>query len=431
MRSLNTDTLFRQTGLDILGLNPAVHDFAYFDLWAKPLGLLKLLGALRERGHRVELLDCLYEARQSPLKYGRWKLGRQSLDKPELYASIARRYYRYGLAPEEIQQRLARRRKPDLILVTSIMSYWYPGVREAIEALRQLFPSTPIALGGIYAALCPRHASSLGADFLLSGSASGPEAPTPLDLYQEPGYAIIQSSRGCPWRCAYCASFKLHGPFAARPLPELYRDLDQQLALGPKDLAFYDDALLWRPQERFYPLLDYIEKNYPQLRLHAPNGLAVASVDETLARSLARAGFQTIRLSLEGLDPLTQRASGHKSGAEQYQRAAEELLKAGFAPSSLETYILAGLPGQRLEDIASSINFVKGLGGRPKLCEYSPIPGSPLFERVAALYPAVLNEPLWHNNSVFTAQLSGFMTAAEFQALKDLCRPDNQSQAKA
>ena len=44
--------------------------------------------------------------------------------------------------------------KPAAILVTSLMTYWYPGVVEVIRLAREVHPGTPVILGGIYARLC-------------------------------------------------------------------------------------------------------------------------------------------------------------------------------------------------------------------------------------------------------------------------------------
>jgi hypothetical protein len=43
----------------ILLINPWIHDFAAYDVWAKPLGLLTLAAILREHGCRLTYIDCL------------------------------------------------------------------------------------------------------------------------------------------------------------------------------------------------------------------------------------------------------------------------------------------------------------------------------------------------------------------------------------
>ncbi len=40
-------------------INPWVYDFAAYDLWSKPLGLLYLASQLRALGLTVHLIDCL------------------------------------------------------------------------------------------------------------------------------------------------------------------------------------------------------------------------------------------------------------------------------------------------------------------------------------------------------------------------------------
>jgi len=45
--------------VDVLLVNPWIYDFAAYDLWLRPYGLLRLGGLLRTRGYRVALLDLL------------------------------------------------------------------------------------------------------------------------------------------------------------------------------------------------------------------------------------------------------------------------------------------------------------------------------------------------------------------------------------
>ena len=43
----------------ILLINPWIYDFAAFDFWAKPLGLLSIGGMLRGQGYQISYIDCL------------------------------------------------------------------------------------------------------------------------------------------------------------------------------------------------------------------------------------------------------------------------------------------------------------------------------------------------------------------------------------
>ena len=129
------EDLLALRGARVLGVNPPVRDFAFMDLWSKPLGLLYLLQSLRAE-NSVALLDCVWEARAGLKTYGRQKTAKHEIEKPAPYAAVRRRYFHFGPAREEIAAKLAKMETPDVILVTSVMTYWYLGVRWIIELLR-------------------------------------------------------------------------------------------------------------------------------------------------------------------------------------------------------------------------------------------------------------------------------------------------------
>jgi hypothetical protein len=195
------------------------------------------------------------------------------------------------------------------------------------------------------------------------------------------------------------------------------------LAAAPaRDGAFYDDALLWNRENRFYPLCRHIRASHPGISLHTPNGLNVSCLDERCCREMADTGFRTIRLGYEGADPLTRTASSGKVGEGDYERAVRNLTRAGYPADKIETYVLAGLPGQSVNDVGRSIDFVKSLGCRPKLAEYSPIPGTRAFAGAAASNPGIISDPLLHNNTIYAQYVAGSPTPEELQKLKDMTR---------
>ena len=420
MKHAGTGDFFRAlAGKRVLGVNPPVYDFAWFDLWALPLGLLEALGACREIGCDVSLIDCVHEGMIGELSLGRRKIGRSKVERPNSYRDIPRRFYRYGIDREQLRNRLARS-SPDAVFVTSIMTYWYIGVREVISAVRDVMPGVPVVLGGIYATLCPEHAKDSGADIIHSGPFPFSSPRVPIDLYDRPPFIPLATSRGCPLDCDYCASKALGGDFSETPADEIIHCLDSMMDIAPaRDVAFYDDALLWNRESRFYPLCEHFRTFYPEINLHTPNGLHVSCLDERCCHEMASAGFRTIRLSYEGTDTLTSAASSDKVGEGDYERAVRNLGRAGYSEDEIETYVLAGLPGQSTKDVESSINFVKSLGCRPKLAEYSPIPGTRAFAASAARYPEIISEPLLHNNTIYAQYVAGIPTPAELQELKN------------
>jgi len=407
-------------GCRILGINPPVRDFAFFDLWAKPMGLLYILGALREQHNHVNLIDCISDSSSVDRRYGRKAPKRLEIPKPEAYRGIPRRYWHFGLTREELASRVHSLPRPDLVLVTSSMTYWYKGVFWCIEQLRKILPGVPVVLGGVYPVLCPDHALLSGADEIQTVPMPLPVSMPAMDLYRRLSYGVAITSTGCPRRCSYCASSLLWPSFIQRNLRNLMAEIDLQIDLGATDLAFYDDALLIGKEDHFYPICEELAARHPGLRLHTPNGLHVREIDHTCASTLYRTGFRTIRLSLEGIDPANRQAGARKTSPGDYSAAVANLLEAGFRPDQVETYVLAGLPGQRAYDVASSIGFVRSMGARAKLAQFSPIPGTPLFNEVVRTHPEVQEEPLLQNNTFYSPYVSGEITPEELQSLKDL-----------
>ncbi|MDI6760264.1 MAG: radical SAM protein [Candidatus Brocadiaceae bacterium] len=452
----------------ILLINPWVHDFTAFDLWAKPLGLLYIASTLRHYGYEVHLVDCLYQGRPvgSPLQvnqrqkpYGIGYFQSQEIEKPPIFRGIPRRFKRYGMPPEEFMARLvgARCNVPLLVCVTSHMTYWYPGVFEAIRMVKSVFPSVPVALGGIYASLCHGHArENSGADYVVKGPGEVEvlkladrlckrerdygrvktwieEWPLPAyDLYQDLASVSMLTSRGCPFRCTYCASFLLGPSFLRRGPEGVAAEIGYYVnELGVEDIAFYDDALLVDSERHIIPILELLIKKGLKVRFHTPNGLHPRYIDLSLARLLREAGFSTLRLGFEGTSLRVQGASGHKVNNQELERALGCLRAAGYSTRDIGVYLLVGLPGQTVEEVAEAMELVNGLGARIKLAEYSPIPGTEEFKGAAALCPQVTHEPLSHNKSTFVRlrRMGMGIDYGAFEGLKSLAKRLNDGLA--
>ena len=102
----------------------------------------------------------------------------------------------------------------------------------------------------------------------------------------------------------------------------------------------------------------------------------------------------------------------------EFQRAVRNLKRAGYGSEEIGVYLMAGLPGQRVEEVEESMALVRESGARPLLVEYSPIPGTPMFEKARKMSPFDLNEPLFQNNSLLPCRWEGF-TWEDFRRLKE------------
>jgi radical SAM superfamily enzyme YgiQ (UPF0313 family) len=438
----------------ILFINPWIYDFAAYDFWLKPLGLLSLAAILRQNGFHVSVIDCLNPppcqgaaAPTAPLicrtPWGTGEFPKQQVPKPDFFADFPRKYSRYGMPVRAFQATLNAIPQPDLIFVGAMMTYWYPGAFQAIRQVKLAYPGVPVVFGGNYVTLCHDHAAGSGADILISGPG---EAALPslcrelfgaelalcpsvvaLDTYPYPAFDLlpffdqipILTSRGCPFDCTYCASRILNPCFVRR---DPYKVVDEiefwYKQYGIINFAFYDDALLIRPEEMFMPLAqELIRRNLP-CRFHCPNGLHLREVTVETAGLLHGAGFQTIRFGFETSDRQRQHDTGGKVKNSELESAVACLKEAGYQDRDIGVYVLCGLPEQEADEVRESLLFVSACGARPIIAEYSPIPGTALWEHALAVSPFPLaEEPLYHNNTLLPCR-NEKLDYAMYRALK-------------
>ena len=184
---------------------------------------------------------------------------------------------------------------------------------------------------------------------------------------------------------------------------------DRHRSFGIRDFAFFDDALLIGAETHLMPILEGVLSRGLDLRFHAPNGLHVASITRELAGLMFKAGFKTLRLGLETLDRERQIGWGGKVRTGQFEQAMRYLTAAGFPGGQVGVYLLYGLPGQTLDEVLETGLAVKAQGGRPYLGEFSPIPGTTLWNETKDRSEFDLEaEPLYHNNSFFPCREPGF-----------------------
>ncbi|MCD4764765.1 MAG: radical SAM protein [Desulfobacterales bacterium] len=426
---------------NILLVNPWIHDFAAYDFWAKPLGLLSLASILRLHGFSITYIDCLDRFHpKAPhidpyARNGRGPFLKTTIPKPKGLEHIPRNFSRYGIMLEWFREELELIPKPDLVLVTSFMTYWYPGVKETIRIIKETYSDIIVILGGIYAGLCNEHAvSHSGADIVLAGpgekyilklaenhtgfSVSPKFDPDDLDTLPYPAFDLqrkisyipILTSKGCPFSCSYCASHFLNPKRMLRSPLSLIEEIKHwHFKYNVKDFVFYDDALLVDAERHAVVLFEGLIKENLNVRFHTPNAVHIREISEKTAGLMFRAGFKTIRLGLETATFENRKELDSKVTANEFKQAVACLNKAGFQKNQVGAYLLTGLPGQTISSVEESIEEVKRNGITPVLAYYSPIPHTALWDRAVASSSYDLEaDPVFTNNAIFPCWFEDF-----------------------
>lgn len=222
------------------------------------------------------------------------------------------------------------------------------------------------------------------------GRAAGPvdlaTLPTPrYDLIAGRPYSrfTVQTSRGCPWRCEFCAStVMLQQRYRHRPVAHVLRDIAAVHAVQPgafiefaDDNTFVDHAWSRELCAALEPL---------QMKWFTETDLSVAD-DPALCDAIARSGCRQLLIGLESpneraLRGIEQRADWKAHRARDYGRSLHELQSRGVTVNGC---FVLGLDDHGAEIFAEVLDFAE----RHALWEVqvtvlTPFPGTPLHERL-------------------------------------------------
>ncbi len=109
---------------------------------------------------------------------------------------------------------------------------------------------------------------------------------------------FIVTSRGCPFKCVFCAEPSFHGAnmryvTVDRAVDHIKR-LQQQYGLSV--LTIYDDQILMKKDRA----KEFFSKLIPlKIRIELPNGVTLSYIDEEMATVMKAAGVDTIFLAIE------------------------------------------------------------------------------------------------------------------------------------
>jgi hypothetical protein len=345
---------------------------------------------------------------------------------------------------------------PDEVWITSIMTYWWESTVDVAELCKEVFPGARMRIGGIYPTLASDHLQDklaergltfevvLGFDLNLDDErdlvvvGEIPEASwldLDFDLYYEPHlansryyhgpgpggpgyksaiadrqhygppYAILTTTRGCPFDCAYCAqrAYNLYDDERVRQTlwtdergrrqavrtrghdPTLAEVRDKFDRYGIRQFAFYEDNFLME-KEHFQAILEGIASD-PDLRgnvhLHAPEGIEVRLVDASLAKLMRDAGFERVYLPLENINvEVIKSWNRSHSNVQMFERAVQNCVDAGFILRNMQVnaFLLFGTPGEDIRDVVDSVIFSSSRIGSVIPMLFTPVPGSALYE---------------------------------------------------
>lgn len=211
----------------------------------------------------------------------------------------------------------------------------------------------------------------------------------PMEKYSSNGYeepfAIVMTSRGCPFNCTFCLKAMAPGPYIVRSIPKVMEELEYLIKNFQIKSIFFQDWEFFIDSRRVEQICQEILARGLKFSWGA-NARATDIVrSRNLMPLLKQAGCVAINMGLESASDRVLQKINKQIGKADLQQAVD-ILKSNNLAGGL--YMLLNAPGETWKTIRETQDFVakNKLRVRPFL-KPIPYPGTILFEELKKIFP--------------------------------------------
>lgn len=226
-----------------------------------------------------------------------------------------------------------------------------------------------------------RYDAKAGAPFNFSA------APMPrFDLLTPERYPrfTVQTQRGCPWACEFCAaSIRLAPEFKVKPVEKVIAEIRRVKELFAKPFFEFADDNTFSNRKHARALMRALAKE--DIRWFTETDLSVAEDDELL-RLMRDAGCAQVLIGFESpnydvLDGLEKNSNWKARRVDRYIEAVERIQRHGITVNGCLVFGLDGAGPQQFKD---AFRFVRDSGLYDVQITYAtPFPGTPMWDRLS------------------------------------------------
>ena len=204
-----------------------------------------------------------------------------------------------------------------------------------------------------------------------------------LDSYQQAffhgdRYALVISSRGCPFRCTFCLwPNSLFGhAFRARSAKNVVDEIEYLIKEHNIDGVYFDDDTFAINKKRVHDICDEIKKR--GLKFYWCCMGRVDTIDEEMLKDMKSAGCYEIFYGFESGSDKILNSVNKGINKEQMRKAVKITQQAGLVASGS---FIFGLPGDSHKTVKQTLDFAKSLGADyVQFVLAAPFPGSKMYE---------------------------------------------------
>jgi len=230
------------------------------------------------------------------------------------------------------------------------------------------------------------------------------DAPMPrFDLLEAERYPrfTVQTQRGCPWRCEFCAaSIRISPTFKVKPVAKVIAEIRRVKELWRDPFIEFADDNTFVNRAHAKQLMHALAREH--VRWFTESDLSIAQDDELL-RTMRGAGCAQVLIGFESPSPLAlngleQKTNWKARQLESYCRVVEAIQSHGITVNGC---FVMGLDGAGPESFDAVYDFVKQSGlFDVQITFMTPFPGTPLYERLRD-QGRILSEGSWERCTLF------------------------------
>jgi radical SAM superfamily enzyme YgiQ (UPF0313 family) len=193
---------------------------------------------------------------------------------------------------------------------------------------------------------------------------------------------LLETQRGCPYRCGFCYYNKAHRGLAFAEPKRLLRAVAWAVERSIGEVYLLDPSLNSRPD--LPDLLAGIARLNPQKKVRFFSEIRAEAIDKRVADLLAAAGFDWFEIGLQSTNPQALKIMNRPTRLDRFLQGVDRLKQRGITPS---IDLIIGLPGDDLGGFMRSVDFVAdhGLQDDVQIFPLAVLPGTSFRRRRRAL----------------------------------------------